>query len=61
MSDWAARYFPDAKSVKAVIGAVSWMSTRDGIDEVTPAALREFAASSDTWADPLGLSTKEVA
>jgi len=61
MCEWAAQYFPDALSVKAVIGAVSWLATRDGISEVTPSALREFAASSDTWAEPLGLPSKEAA
>lgn len=61
VDDWAARHFPDAVSVNAVVGAVSWLATRNGITEVTPDALRQFAATSDTWAEPLGLSSKEAA
>ena len=60
VDDWVYRHFPDSEP-GAVVGAVSWLGTRNGITEVTPDALRRFAATSDTWAEPLGLSSKEAA
>lgn len=54
MAVWGEQHFPEA-APNAVSGAVAWLTPRVG-DPVTADDLRDLAASSEVWADSLGLA-----